>query len=61
MIQEVFLRVKIRDFVTYLQAGGSQIIRVSSIEFGPPEKAMAPKAYSGIFQKKSNFPKMVLD
>ena len=50
MIQEVFLRVKIRDFVTYLQAGGSPIIIVSSIEFGPPGKAMAPKAYSGNFQ-----------
>ena len=51
MIQEVFPRVKIRHFVTYLQAGGSPIIIVSSIEFGPPGKAMAPKAYSGNFKK----------
>ena len=29
MIQEVFQRVKTRDFVTYLQAGGSPIIIVS--------------------------------
>ena len=36
MIQEVFQRVKTRDFVTYLQAGGSPIITFRSIEFRPP-------------------------
>ena len=36
MIQEVFQRVKTRHFATYLQAGGSPIIILSSIEFWPP-------------------------
>ena len=60
--QEVFQRVKTRDFVTYLQARGSPIITFCSIEFCPPPplESSCPKKAILEISKKLNFPKMVL-